>query len=564
MELDLSGSVPESTDGGGLFPLPASRTYAGLLRTIERYEKAEGTTGFFVKLGSMTELGLARSQELGDVLARVKNQKKPVVCHAHELGNATAWLVARGCDRIWLSPGGSVDSVGIASQMVYFKRALEKAHVSAEFLQVGKFKGASEPFTREGPSDEARESLMTTLTSIRQSWLDGVASTRKAPGMKDSLETGPWTAIEAKGRGLIDAVGFENEAREDAKQRASAGKAKIAFGPGKNADSGGGIAQIVRIIAGTDENGSGRPHLAVVPLEGSISQSSGGSLFGGGGITEKATNKTLKRLANDDSVKVVVLRIDSPGGSALASDLIWNEVMELRKKKPVVTSVGDLAASGGYYIACASTRIVAQSSSIVGSIGVVGGKFVVDDALDYLGVDSVTFPASPAAGAAERAAYLSLLTPWDDATRRRVFQQMRTIYDLFIERCAKGRNLNPEQIKKSAEGRIFSGAQGKERGLVDELGGLERAIALARELGKLDAEAPVTIEGAAEGLLEMLTVDEDASEAEITAALTRLQGRQRLARELVPRELWPFAGSMSALLEGERVLAALPFGLIVR
>jgi protease-4 len=562
LELDLAGSVPESTDTGGLFPLPASRTFAGLLRAVQRAEKQEGVTGFFVKLGSNTEIGLARSEELGKLFERLKAAKKPVVCHAHEFGNATAWLAARGCDRIWLSPGGGVDTVGIASQIIYFKRALEKLEVHADFLQVGKFKGASEPFTREGPSDEARESLTGTLTGIRQSWLDGAATARKAPGIKDSLENGPWTAAEAKGRGLVDAIGYESEAREDAKQRASAGKVKVAFGPSAKRDSGG-ITEIIRILAGAEES-SERPRLAVVPLEGSISQEAGGFLFDSGGITEKATSKTLRRLAKDDGVKAVVLRIDSPGGSALASDLIWNEVMELKKKKPVITSMGDLAASGGYYIACASTRIVANSSSIVGSIGVVAGKFVLDDALDRYGIDSVTFAASPAPGAAERAAYLSALTPWDDATRRKVLQQMRSIYDLFIDRCAKGRNLNPEQIKKSAEGRIFSGTQAKERGLVDEIGGLERAIALGRELAKLDAEAPVVIEGAAESLLEMLTLEEDASEAEVTAAWARLQKSRKLAVEIVPRELLPYAGSMSALLGGERVLTALPFGLIVK
>jgi protease-4 len=562
LELDLAGSVPESTDSGGLFPLPATRTFAGLLRAVERAEKQDGITGFFVKLGSNTELGLARSEELGKVLERLRIAKKPVVCHAHEFGNATIWLAARGCDRIWLSPGGSVEAIGIASQLIYFKRALEKLEVSAEFLQVGKFKGASEPFTREGPSDEARESLTGTLTGIRQSWLDGVAGARKAPAIKDSLENGPWTAAEAKGRGLVDAIGYEAEAREDAKQRGTAGKVKVAFGPSAKSDSAGGITEIIRILAGAEES-SDRPRLSIVPLEGSISQESGG-LFGGGGITEKATSKTLRRLAKDNGVKAVVLRIDSPGGSALASDLIWNEVMELRKKKPVIASVGDLAASGGYYIACASNRIIANSSSIVGSIGVVGGKFVLDDALDRYGIDSVTFAASPAPGAAERAAYLSALTPWDDATRRRVLQQMRAIYDLFIERCSKGRNVSPEQIKKSAEGRIFSGAQGKERGLVDELGGLERAIALGRELSKLDADAPVVIEGAAESLLELLMLEEDASEAEITAAWARVQKSKRLGTDLVPRPLVPFVGSLSALLGGEPVLTALPFGLIVK
>jgi protease IV len=509
LELDLAGSVPESTDTGGLFPLPASRTFAGLLRAVQRAEKQEGVTGFFVKLGSNTEIGLARSEELGKLLERLKAAKKPVVCHAHEFGNATIWLAARGCDKVWLSP------------------------------------------------------VTGTLTGIRQSWLDGVGTARKAPAIKDSLENGPWTATEAKGRGLIDAVGYESEAREDAKQRASAGKVKIAFGPSAKSDSGGGITEIIRILAGAEES-SDRPRLAVVPLEGSISQEAGGLLFDSGGITEKATSKTLKRLAKDEGVKAVVLRIDSPGGSALASDLIWNEVMELRKKKPVITSMGDLAASGGYYIACASTRIVANSSSIVGSIGVVAGKFVLDDALDRYGIDSVTFAASPAPGAAERAAYLSALTPWDDATRRKVLQQMRSIYDLFIERCAKGRNQNPEQIKKSAEGRIFSGTQAKERGLVDELGGLERAIELGRELAKLEADAPVVIEGAAESLLEMLTLDEDASEAEVTAAWARLQKSRKLGAEIVPRELLPYVGSVSALLGGERVLTAVPFGLIVK
>ena len=563
MELDLGGQVPESTDTGGLFPTPASRTFAGLLRAIERAEHQDGVSGFFVKLGTHTEFGLARSEELGRVLERVRSAKKPVVCHAHEFSNATIWLAARGCDRIWLSPGGNVDSVGIASQLIYFKRALEKFNVGAEFLQVGKYKGASEPFTREGPSDEARESLTATLSGMRQSWLDGVAGARKAPAIKDSLENGPWTATEAKGRGLIDAIGYETEAREEAKQRAGAGKVKVTFGPSAKSDSAGGITEIIRIIAGAEES-SERPRLAIVPLEGSISMSSGGFLFGSGGITEKATTKTLRRLAKDDGVKAVILRIDSPGGSALASDLIWNEVMDLRKKKPVIASVGDLSASGGQYIACACSRIIANSSSIVGSIGVVGGKFVLDDALDHYGIDSVTFAASPAPGAAERAAYLSPLTPWDDATRRRVLQQMRAIYDLFIERCAKGRNLSQEQIKKSAEGRIFSGAQAKERGLVDEIGGLERAIALGRELAKLDADAPVVIEGGAESLLEMLMLEEDASEAEVTAAFVRLQTRHKLSAELVPRPLLPFIGSLSALLAGEPVLTALPFGLIVK
>lgn len=560
---DLSRGAPESLDSGSLFmPLPASRSYSGLVRAIERAEDSDSASAYFVRFGDAS-FGWARSQELGKLFARLKKGGKPIVCHAHSLDNASAWLAGAACDRIWLSPAGDVDAVGIAAQMVYLKGALDKLKVEADFIHMGKYKSASEPLTREGPSEPAKEDMLSTLGSIRQSWLDGISSARKASGVRHAMEHGPWSATEAKAQGLVDEVGYGSDALEDAKKRGKAGTVKIVFGPKAQGSGSSGIAELIRVLSGADERTGGRPHIAIVPAEGSITMESGG-LISSSGIAEKAMKRTLARLQKDDSVKAVVLRIDSPGGSALASDLMWHELVELRDKKPIVVSVGDMAASGGYYMACAGTRIIAEPTSIVGSIGVLGGKVAVGEALAQFGINSYTFAASPEPGAEARAAYLSALTPWDDATRDRVQKEMQDVYELFLSRVATGRKMKVDDVRKIAQGRIWSGAQGKSNGLVDELGGLDRALAVARDLGKLDADAPVTVEGASDSLIEQLLVGDDASAQEVQAAVTRLQQAPPPLDRLLPTALRPFAGSMQPLLEGEHILAAMPYAVVVR
>jgi protease-4 len=304
--------------------------------------------------------------------------------------------------------------------------------------------------------------------------------------------------------------------------------------------------------------------VAVVPMQGAIATDAGGP-FGGGGISSTAMVKVLNRLARNDNVKAVVVRIDSPGGSPLASDLIWHELMLMRKKKTVIASVGGMAASGGYYIASAADRIYAEPASIVGSIGVFGGKLVLSPALKEIGITSVTFPASKAEGAAERAGYLSPLVAWDEPTRERVRALMQGIYDLFISRVAEGRKMPADKVLPNAEGRIWSGPQGLERGLVDKLGGLLEAIADARKAGGVDATTPVTVEGGPESLLDMLSLgDGDNDESHIAAALARYQARPLLPLDQLPEELRPFAAALGPLFRGESVVAALPYALTVR
>jgi protease-4 len=550
VELDLTTDVAESTATGAWFPLPARRTYTGLVRAVERTRADRNTKAIYLRLGG-NRLGWAKVEELGALLGQVK-QKTPVYCHAHSLSNTGLWLTLKGCSKTWLSPAGDVEAIGLSTQIVYFKTLLDKLGVKADFLAVGKYKSAAESFLRDEPSDAARAEWLETLGSIRSSWLEAIAATR--PDVVASLETGPWGAREAVERKLVDALGDEQEARRDALSRARATETKVAFGSDKKPGPGVAVSEILHLLSGVDEGASNKPHIAVVPLSGSITMGSDG-LFAADGIAERAVSRTIERLIDDDAVQAVVLRIDSPGGSALASDLIWSRLRELGRVKPVIASVGGMAASGGYYLACAAQRIVAESTSIVGSIGVVGGKLVFGPALEPYGVHTVTLaPGSEAS----RVSYESPLVPWDDATRARVFAQMRQVYDLFVDRVTEGRKLKRERVLEIAEGRVFSGKQGLTNGLVDELGGLVEALAWARQQAGLDAQAPVTVEGQGDGFLAALGLDAEASSAQLVESLERQRRRLWSPLAMVPEAWVPWVAGVSPLLEHETVLALSP------
>jgi len=559
LELDLSRGVPESTEGNGWLPLPATRTFVGLVRALQAARNDPKATGVFVNLGQV-KLHLSQVEELAPLLRSIRDAKRPVVCHADGLDNALYWLAMEGCDRVWLSPAGDLETIGIAAQSMYIKGLLDQLKVQADFLSIGRFKSAAEMFTREGPSDEAHLALTETLQSMRQAWLDGLATARSTA--KNYAESGPYACSEAKALGLVDAVGDMTDARRDARQRAHAGKTKVAYGPAVDSAADRGIIELLRLL-GSEEESDGKPYIAVVPAIGGISMRSEG-LLSGDGIVYESLAKTIDRLARDSSVRAVVLRIDSPGGSALASDLLWLRLRELGARKPLIASVGSMAASGGYYLACAAQSIIAERTSIVGSIGVLGGKIVFGTALDAHGIRTVTTPASDDAGAAARAAYMSPFSPWDEATRVRLRLLMTQVYDLFVDRVSVGRKLTPEQVRAIAEGRIWSGAQGKERGLVDEFGGLAQALSVARNLTGISAETPIRVEGPAEGVLAALGLDVHADAEDVSQALEQQRRKLWTPLELAPRSLVPWITGVTPLLGSEHVLALWPEALTIQ
>ncbi len=562
--LDLSEGIPEQESGSLLAVARRQQTFDQLIRRVTDLGEDRDAKGVFVTFGE-ARFGLARAQELGEALETVKQNGKPVYCHAEGLSNSTLYAASRACSKIYLAPAGEVESIGLAAEVVYLHKLLaEQLHVSVDILQVGKFKGAEEPLTRDGPSEEARASLVGTLASIRESWIAGIRASR-GDAASAAVEDGPYSPPRAKALKLVDEVGYADDARDEARKAAGAVRDEIRFGRGSTTGADGDLEDLMRALAG---DGRSAP-IALVKATGSISMgSSEGSVLGGSeGISEHALARVLARLEADDSVRAVVLRIDSPGGSALASDLLWHRLMKIREKKPLVVSIGEMAASGGYYLASAGQVILAEPGSIVGSMGVVGGKLAFGRTFAQVGVHSETFPANSQATAGARAAYASSFTEWDDATRARVLESMTAVYDLFLSRVAEGRHSSVDAIAPFAEGRIFSGVQGHEHGLVDQIGGLGAAVMKARELASLPADAELETVGGSRGVWGALggAASRVASLPSVSGPSVELSPDTLAASlgRLAPAFL-PFASALLPLAEGERALTLVPFAFVVR
>lgn len=554
--LDLSEGLPEQSSGGLLGLAPRAATVHDLLEQSERLARNSDVKGILVRLGSST-IGLERADEAASLLAELR-AKWPVWCHADDLGNATMALAARGCSRIWVSPAGGVDAVGIAAQTIYFHKLLaDEIGLDVDVLQVGKYKGAEEPFTRDGPSPEARQSLESTLAGLRSAWLDDMHAGRvQVP--PSVVEDGPYASARAKELGLVDDVGYFDEAREALEKSVGAVRAEVHLGPGAAAD-GDDLGDVLREAV---SDSLGAAPVVIVPAIGAISMDSSGVAFGeSNGIVARKMLRTLSHLEKDDDVKAVVLRIDSPGGSALASDLLWHALMRIRAKKTLVVSIGGMAASGGYYMASAGAAVLAGETSIVGSIGVVGGKISADRALSKIGVYAETFAAKSGDEKAEsRAAYESFLKPWDDATRTRMLETMTNVYRLFLSRVAEGRGISVEKVAESAEGRIFSGKDGQARGLVDAMGGLREALVRARTLAGLPADARVSIAGEPTGLLETLVASDGANGASGKAALAQIA----TAATTIAPDTARVTAVLAPLAGQEHVICAMPFALTIQ
>lgn len=564
--LNLMAGAPESPMADGFFPAPAQHSYPALVGTLTRLASDGGLKGVLVKARSQT-FSFAHADELGELMHTIVARGVPVVCHIHEPDNATYWMLRRGCSELWVSAAGSVPTVGIGAQLSYVKGALDKVGVQFDMLAMGRYKSGGEALTRTSPSADALQNLRDTLGDLREQWLDGLTADQDNPQrLGELVEDGPYSPPLARSLGLVDRVGFEDEAIASVQGLAKVQVIDDVFGPGAESEETSPLAELVRLMSGAQKRNSTR-RIALVPALGSITMSSDGPFGGGSGITAAAMTRTIKRLRNDDDVRAIVLRMDSPGGSPLASDLIWREVMLARRQKPVIVSIAGMSASGGYYIASGATKIVASRTAIVGSIGVFGGKVVLSQALENLGISNFTVAASSDEGADARSQHLSPLTPWDDATRERVRETMTGIYDLFVSRVAEGRGMDPQAVYKTAEGEIFLAQTGIERGLIDEIGGLARAIEIARKEAGVGSGTPVVLEGVQDTLFETLFLGTEPEAQEIRAALERFEAAKMasMARFALGRgavdQLRPFSAILGPMLSGEGVVAALPFAV---
>ena len=453
------------------FDLGQRDPYGTLLRRLGEIADDEEVPAVAVRIDDLS-LGSGRIEELRAALLRI-GARKPVVAYLTGGGTREYWL-ASAASAIAVPPGSALEVNGIATSNLYLRDALARAGVTFEVVAAGAYKSAPEPLVRDGPSPAAREATDALLDDVFGRLVTDVAQARRlAPEKVRALvDQGLFGSAEAKEVGLVDAVLWPDEL-EGFVQRA-AGRALRLDGPYHPAP--------VR----SARRWGIPPVIEVIRVEGTIVGGRSRSAFMSEVAGAESVVAQLRRAAADHDVKAIVLRVDSPGGDGLASDLIWRAVVKARERKPVIASMGDYAASGGYLAAAAAETIIAEPSTLTGSIGVFVLKPEVSGLLAKLGISRVGFARG------DLSQLTSIGRKWTDKERQAVERQVEQFYGLFVARVAEGRKLPREKVDAVAGGRVWTGKQAIERGLVDRLGSLEDAIALAAKRARIDrAEAEV-------------------------------------------------------------------------
>jgi protease-4 len=430
---------------------------------------------------------LAHAEELVDAIQLMRRNGKKVMCHLED-ASARELFVCAAADRIAINPAGGLRFAGLASRYLYFGGLLDKLGVRADFVRIGAHKTAPEQFTA-GPTEVALGDHQDLLDNYEKIYLRTVAKGRKMKRAtaKAKIAKGPFIAPEARDAGFVDQLVYEDELDRYA--------ADLFGGPVRVRD--------LDIPDEPPEYWRSPPKIALVYLYGDMIDGNSRhipiiDIQLAGSYTIAAA---LKAAREDKSVKAVVFRIETGGGSSLASDVILREAQLTAKAKPLIVSMGGKAASGGYYASVAGNEIFANRATVTGSIGIFYGKVDVVGLLDKLGVKSVALRTAPKADAE------SFFRPFSDSERMELGRKVKQFYDLFVGRVAEGRKMTPAEVHAVAQGRVWTGEQAKKRGLVDHIGGLRQALARARELADLPDDAPITTLPAAEQTLLDIVLD---------------------------------------------------------
>ncbi len=494
LEFDLRSVPPETVGFDPLALITGGRPMAlrDTVAAIHRAAEDPRVAGMIARV-QLAASPPAAVQELREAIAAF-SAVKPSLAWAETYPGTLSYYLASAFGEVWMQPSGSVGLIGFASNATFLRDALDKAGIEADFVARGEYKSAVNLFTEHGFTEAHREAVTRMLESVQEQVWRAVAQSRKIEsGALDGLaDRAPLLRDAAVESGLIDRVGFRDEAY-----------ARIAELVGAEDDSEDGpprlylsryaaaararLAPPVPPLPGRRP----KPAFAVITVDGAIVNGRGGPQMlpvgpsAAGGDTIAAA---LRDAAADDGVSAIVLRVNSPGGTVTASETIWREVKRARKRgKPVVASMGAVAASGGYYVAMGADAIVANPGTITGSIGVITGKLVVRDLLERLGVASDTVRTNANADA------WSIEAPFTPEQRAHREAEADLLYTDFVERAAEGRNMSFEDVDRVARGRVWTGADALERGLVDELGGLRTAVQRAKVLAGLDADTEVRL-----------------------------------------------------------------------
>lgn len=473
IELDLS-KVTEDYSGSFYndeYSFLNSEPKEGLsdvLKAIDAAKSDKRIKGISIT-NSMSMLGIAQLKSLRDQLEDFKKSKKFVVSYS-DMYTQSDYYLNSVADTVYLNPVGEVDFRGLSSEIMFFKDLQEKAGVKFEVIRHGKYKSAVEPFLTNEMSPENREQITSMLNSIWTSISEDIAKSRKISvdsinSIAENLKARtPELALENK---LVDKIGYEDDYKNGIKKAL-----KVKKDEDYNTIS---ILDYISANALNDLLSDAKDEIAIIYAQGEITGGEGGLT----NIGEDPMRESFKAALEDKNVKAIVLRVNSPGGSALTSELIWREVELAKKKKPVVVSMGNYAASGGYYISCGANRIFAEPGTLTGSIGVFGLLPNFTELSGRIGIHTEQVSTH------SNASGYSVFTPLQPATREVMQEGVERIYTTFVQRVATGRKMSFEQVDAIAQGRVWTGSEAVKIGLVDEIGGMDDAIKYAAKLAKI-------------------------------------------------------------------------------
>lgn len=540
-------TMPGESNQPSMFSAPGA-SMRTVLDRIDEVRTDEHVVALFVRLGPMGG-SYGAIDDVVEALQAVRDAGKPVHCHFEVIDNAGYALAASACDRITVTPAGMLDVVGVAAQVFYARTMLEHMGIVADIAHMGRYKDAAEPLVRDDMGPETRESLGGLVDDLHQRLVDAMVRGRgmTPEAAQTTIDAGPFDSESALASHLIDGVEFDDEARTRCREAGTATRnVEIHLTPEAEPM---GLTEILAALSGTppETEPEGR-HIVLAYLDGQITDA---EEAGGGGTAQAGPFvEGMREIAADEDVVAMVLRINSPGGSALASDRMWHAVRRVAERIPVIVSVGDMAASGGYYIAVAGHEIFAHEASIVGSIGVVGGKVSIDPLLDRIGVTPVTLSRG------RHATWATLTALWTEEEREVVERLMGSTYERFVGRVAAGRNMEWNAVTAVAEGRVWSGRDGLDHGLIDHIGGLRAAIARARERASVGDDVPIVEWPRERSVLEQIAQTFGGGNAEAR--------REAMASYLALPEPARRTMALAEMFTREHVVVSMPFLLTIR
>ncbi len=457
-----TGQFDELRKRDFLGPVRPCFTETALL--LDRIASDNSVSGVIVDLEGSAG-SMAQAEEIRNLLQRIKGSGKKVYFYLENGGNAEYYLASCGSG-IWMHPNGSVSFTGLASEAFFLREFLDRLGIYPDLVRIGEYKSASDMLTRSDMSDAQRRATTALLESLQRELIAGVAN---GTGLEPAqlhliMNAGPYTAARAVTAGMVSGVCYKDEIEE------------------RIGDELGGEISVISIenyaeSIPEDSNWGPGEHIAIVVATGFIMNGESGSSFPFGRVMGSETVcDILREAASQTGVQSIVLRIDSPGGDALASADMHHAVERIRREIPVIVSMGGVAASGGYHMACGADRIFADRLTVTGSIGIISGKFSFGGLLDSLGVNVEEISTGP------MASMNSPFRPYTDSQRGRAFDLMEDGYNLFVETVARGREMTFEEVDSIGKGRVWSGADALEIGLIDEYGGVVDAVYYAAGL----------------------------------------------------------------------------------